>query len=219
MGKEGKSRCTTTERYNLLMPWCPKCRDEYNPDATRCVDCDVDLVKELPPDRPDTSGRDWVHLTIVPLPEAQVVRALLEDKGISAHIDSEEAHTMLPLDFRGVVGVRILVPNDHLDDARRILSAMEEESAKVKGEQAGGPSQEQPHERAQRIAWATILAGMLIPFYAFFALKDANRWLKMSKGRSDRSQRWMVEAAFWLCVGSIVFWAGAVIALAVLFIT
>ena len=28
--------------------FCPKCRDEYRAGFTRCADCDVDLVEELP---------------------------------------------------------------------------------------------------------------------------------------------------------------------------
>jgi hypothetical protein len=28
--------------------FCPECRAEYRPDFTRCADCDVDLVQELP---------------------------------------------------------------------------------------------------------------------------------------------------------------------------
>jgi hypothetical protein len=33
--------------------FCPECRAEYRPGFTRCSDCDVDLVHELP--EPDTA--------------------------------------------------------------------------------------------------------------------------------------------------------------------
>jgi hypothetical protein len=41
---------------------CPKCRAEYRPGFTRCSDCDVELVEELPPVDPqdpklDINGR------------------------------------------------------------------------------------------------------------------------------------------------------------------
>lgn len=32
------------------MPWCPKCRDEYQEGYTFCSDCNVELVEELPPE-------------------------------------------------------------------------------------------------------------------------------------------------------------------------
>ncbi len=28
--------------------FCPECKSEYRQDFTRCTDCDVDLVHELP---------------------------------------------------------------------------------------------------------------------------------------------------------------------------
>ena len=28
--------------------WCPECKNEYREGITRCADCDVDLVDELP---------------------------------------------------------------------------------------------------------------------------------------------------------------------------
>lgn len=30
------------------MPYCPKCKDEYREGFTRCAECDVELVDELP---------------------------------------------------------------------------------------------------------------------------------------------------------------------------
>jgi hypothetical protein len=36
--------------------FCPECRAEYRPGFTRCVDCDVDLVQELPLELSRTEG-------------------------------------------------------------------------------------------------------------------------------------------------------------------
>jgi hypothetical protein len=35
-------------RYMILVMFCPECRAEYRPGFTRCSDCDVDLVHEIP---------------------------------------------------------------------------------------------------------------------------------------------------------------------------
>jgi hypothetical protein len=35
-------------RYMILVMFCPECRVEYRPGFTRCSDCDVDLVHEIP---------------------------------------------------------------------------------------------------------------------------------------------------------------------------
>src|SRR5258708_36378569 len=32
----------------ILVMFCPECRAEYRPGFTRCSDCDVDLVYEIP---------------------------------------------------------------------------------------------------------------------------------------------------------------------------
>jgi hypothetical protein len=42
--------------------FCPKCRCEYRPGFTRCADCDVPLVEELPslpPPEPDRPLQKW----------------------------------------------------------------------------------------------------------------------------------------------------------------
>jgi len=33
------------------MPWCPNCKDEYRDGFTKCADCDVELVEELPKEK------------------------------------------------------------------------------------------------------------------------------------------------------------------------
>jgi hypothetical protein len=37
--------------------FCPECKAEYRPGFTRCADCDVDLVANLPEARPENSNR------------------------------------------------------------------------------------------------------------------------------------------------------------------
>lgn len=35
------------KRNEVLVMWCPKCKNEYVPGITKCTDCDVDLVESL----------------------------------------------------------------------------------------------------------------------------------------------------------------------------
>lgn len=35
------------------MPYCPACRSEFREGFSRCADCDVPLVPELPKDLPE----------------------------------------------------------------------------------------------------------------------------------------------------------------------
>src|SRR3981081_2511730 len=46
-------------RYMILVMFCPECRAEYRPGFTRCSDCDVDLVPEIP--EQDTRARKRKH--------------------------------------------------------------------------------------------------------------------------------------------------------------
>lgn len=52
--------------------------------------------------------------------EAQIARAKLESEGIQAVVMTDDAGGMLP-QFQMVEGVRLMVREDSLDDARRIL--------------------------------------------------------------------------------------------------
>jgi hypothetical protein len=40
--------------------FCPECKSEYRPGFTRCADCDVDLVGNLPEGKPESS--DWSNV-------------------------------------------------------------------------------------------------------------------------------------------------------------
>ena len=44
------NRTLTVEiaRYTIAVMFCPECRVEYRPGFTRCSDCDVELVHEIP---------------------------------------------------------------------------------------------------------------------------------------------------------------------------
>mgnify|MGYP006910466739 CR=1 FL=1 len=37
----------SAERGGVIMPWCPKCKNEYVDGVKTCVDCGCDLVGSL----------------------------------------------------------------------------------------------------------------------------------------------------------------------------
>jgi hypothetical protein len=76
------------------MPYCPRCRDEFQDWVKTCPDCRVTLVAELPPvpapaSKPKparTSDREDDSLVLVATsphrPVAEMWAGILEDKGI-----------------------------------------------------------------------------------------------------------------------------------------
>lgn len=78
------------------MPFCPKCRYEYNPEITTCPDCDERLVTSLPDDE-ETSQEiiyeDWVQVARLTAPQyAQMLLEALQAKGIPVVIKSGSGH-------------------------------------------------------------------------------------------------------------------------------
>lgn len=89
------------------MPFCPKCRCEYQPGYARCSDCDVDLIESTPePEKDEQLNRGALSLVMLasfPNPmKAQMVQELLESNGIDS---------MLQSDFNAGVGPFTASPN------------------------------------------------------------------------------------------------------------
>ena len=124
------------------MPFCPKCRDEFQDWVKTCPDCHVTLVAELPlePDptprrdrspRADGSPRSKEPLALVASapnePVAKMWAGILEDQGLHCMVK-----THLPEMFRGFpptaniiqpsnLQFDVLVLESDLERAREIL--------------------------------------------------------------------------------------------------
>jgi len=95
---------------------CPNCRGEYLSGFSRCKDCDVALVDELPPEQ----GPEFVDLVEV-LAIADVGQILL----IKSILDAEDIPYLAQgenFNLARNIPVRFLVPKDCLDQARDILA-------------------------------------------------------------------------------------------------
>lgn len=80
------------------MPFCPKCRYEYEPHVSVCPDCEERLVSSLPPvseaeDELPEEIRDWVELARLTSREyAQMLLGALRSRGIPIVIRSEAGY-------------------------------------------------------------------------------------------------------------------------------
>ncbi len=114
------------------MPFCPKCRIEYQEGITHCPDCGAELVAELPPEeesRLSPSETELVELCRLSDPnQGDVLKATLEEAGIAALV-----RTKGPISgelARVVDGITddeaiIYVTRNRLEEAKEVLRAVE----------------------------------------------------------------------------------------------
>jgi hypothetical protein len=99
--------------------FCPSCRSEYRQGFTHCVDCDVDLVSELPAgevrdDAPLVKVFESGDASLIPL-----VESLLQNAGI----ECEVTNTRRPYVTNSRVGTaEFWVRQNDVDEARTVLA-------------------------------------------------------------------------------------------------
>ncbi|MEZ5360222.1 MAG: hypothetical protein R3F48_15500 [Candidatus Zixiibacteriota bacterium] len=130
------------------MPFCPKCRYEYEYGIGMCPDCDERLVESLPEESDESNGddlaeqyNDWMLLAAV---NSQYAAAMCHEgllaKNIPAIVHSETGH----FGITGQMGMstyppiggnyKIYVPKQFLEDAvqeAQILLGEDWESARA----------------------------------------------------------------------------------------
>ena len=81
------------------MPFCPKCRYEYQPGVSVCPDCNETLVASLPPETEEPSDEliekyeDWVQLArLTSQPSAEMIMEVFREKKIPAVLLSGSGH-------------------------------------------------------------------------------------------------------------------------------
>ena len=74
--------------------FCPKCGDEYRPGFTRCTDCDVDLVEELPPKIEDAEPELVTVLETGDQSLIAVARSMLEGADIPCFERNEKLQNL-----------------------------------------------------------------------------------------------------------------------------
>ena len=106
------------------MPYCPKCRDEFQDWVDECPDCKVKLVDKLPP-LPEEVSREGDLVQVATAPneiEAQLWKNILEDNGIQSMIKVAESLNLYlsPLGLKH----RLYVLEEDEQKAREILDGI-----------------------------------------------------------------------------------------------
>jgi hypothetical protein len=107
------------------MPYCPKCKRDYDEDKTTCTYCEVALVKEAL----DEVGNDQLEeikklCSVYTLQEADIIIALMNSYEIPAIKKSEQIGDYLTVAMgSSMYGYDIYVPIRLYDQAELLLNA------------------------------------------------------------------------------------------------
>ena len=106
------------------MPFCPMCKVEYIEGVTRCPDCDVELVPELPT-KPEPATMDEEMVPFFGAKdeyEAKIVKGVLEEAGIPVWEKADIVKFLDPFTV-GPLGEEVLaVPESRVEEARAIIA-------------------------------------------------------------------------------------------------
>jgi len=113
--------------------FCPNCKYEYKPGASRCPDCDVPLVSSLPLE-PETVAVYDEPVTVLETRDASIIliaEGMLEAAGIQHWLRGEGASDVFAGAGMGVAPaggeMKLVVPSGDADAARKALAELLEE--------------------------------------------------------------------------------------------
>jgi len=96
--------------------YCPNCRSEYRAGFSRCKDCDVALVDELP-EEPEPEFVDLVEVvSIADAGQIPLIKSILEGEDIPYLAQGEN------FNLARNIPVRFLVPREYVEDAKEVLA-------------------------------------------------------------------------------------------------
>ena len=119
------------------MPFCPKCRYEYNLGVQTCPDCETQLVDSLQSEDERPSSGVFVNgagsdARFVPLPNlpgkvyAEMVKGALEERGIPCYIHHQGGGGIMRVSGTGLpaTSVELYVPEDRYEECVEIQKQM-----------------------------------------------------------------------------------------------
>ena len=115
--------------------FCPQCRYEYLPEISKCPDCGVWLVRELPvdPTPQPTEELDNTPLEVVyssfEYSRIQIAAAILEEAGIPHLLNDQPIHGILRAPVPGKDPFELIVRADDLEEAAQVLEGIDDLSA------------------------------------------------------------------------------------------
>jgi len=110
-----------------LMPYCPKCKTEYNAGVKECSDCNALLVEKLP-EEPKEVLEPIKYKLLRNLPSrlyAEMLKESLQNSGISAIIKGDDIGIMLgSYSTTSPVEISLWVPEEEWEKANQIADGM-----------------------------------------------------------------------------------------------
>ncbi len=97
--------------------FCPKCKTEYREGFSVCADCNIDLVRELPPEpKPEYIEYEQIMVTYNPA-DVAVIKSILDAEDIIYYFHGENFMHVRPL----VEPARLMVDKEDAEDAKELL--------------------------------------------------------------------------------------------------
>jgi hypothetical protein len=120
--------------------FCPHCRSGFRDGFTRCNDCDVDLVAELPLEQDLPEGTDLSTYVPVATVQGQLqlgqVRSFLESNGIPSETQGESMRTVYGFSVDGLAAVQVLVPQEQAVAAKDLLEKADHGDLLIEAEES-----------------------------------------------------------------------------------
>jgi hypothetical protein len=97
--------------------FCPKCKTEYREGFSVCADCNVDLVRELPPEpTPEYIKYEQIMVTYNPA-DVALIKSILDAEDIIYYFHGENFMHVRPL----VELARLMVDKEDAESAKELL--------------------------------------------------------------------------------------------------
>jgi hypothetical protein len=122
------------------MPYCPKCRCEYDEGVKTCYDCGSELVDVLEPE--EKPAREAFLMTVADEMEFLVVESKLREYGIPAYKRYKMGGDVTYVYMGMTSGLDVLVPDTVLTQAQEIMAITPQQygEASHNGEKRAKPS-------------------------------------------------------------------------------
>ncbi len=102
--------------------FCPECRAEYMEGITVCVDCNVPLVPELPPEPKQEDVEFEEVLLASNMVEIALIKSILDEEGIVYYLQQFQ-HDYA---FTDGAPPTLMVKRDQVEEVRRILQDLKD---------------------------------------------------------------------------------------------
>ena len=102
------------------MPFCPKCKDEFQGWVKICPDCKIPLVEKLAEDKLPPEYKFIKVFSTAKQVEIALIKSILDSNSIPYYIKGENFGTLYgPAD--GLSSMDIMIREDYLEDAKELL--------------------------------------------------------------------------------------------------